>query len=154
MTEEEAKLLFIRKSAQEAYEKGDIEESTKGIFKEIVKEVFVGSMTKEEIGMHISRLEKARTFLAAFTQGLQIGYAKEAEPLFKAKREKERRERLDSKLTTKDKKVNDLIALARDLAEKKVEEKVNTNTSSVKKEICPNCKEETFSLEYHNCKKD
>lgn len=146
--EEEAKLLFIRKSAQEAYEKGEVVESTKAILKTIVEISLVSNMTKEEIGLHIGNLEKARMFLAAFTQGLQIGYAKEAEPIFKAKREKERLERIVNKISGKDKKVNDLIELARSLASK---ESTGSIIGKASKTTCPKCNKEVFSLEYHTC---
>lgn len=149
MSEEESKLLFIRKSAQEAYEKNEVLEATKGILKTIVEVSIVSTMSKDEIGLHIARLEKARAFLAAFTQGIQIGYAKEAEPIFKAKREKEKQEKLANKLAgSKDKKVNDLIELARKLASGEVTEKPKV---IVQKQVCDKCKKEVFSLKFHNC---
>jgi hypothetical protein len=151
MTEEEAKLLFIRKSAQEAFEKGEIIESTKGILKEIVELTIVSNMTKEQIGLHIGNLEKARSFLAAFTQGLQIGYAKEAEPIFKAKAEKKRLEKLAEKLgiSSKDKKVNALIEMARNLASDHIEEPKAKPTLT--KQVCEKCNKEVYSLKYHTC---
>lgn len=150
MTEEEAKLLFIRKSAQEAYEKGEIEEATKGILRTIVEVTFVNNMTKEEIGAHIGNLERAKSFLAAFTQGLQIGYAKEAEPIFKAKAEKRRQEKLAEKLTSsKDKKVNELIEMARRLSMgEDASQKPKVVAAKVK---CEKCNKEVFSLKFHKC---
>lgn len=150
MTEEEAKLIFIRKSAQEAFEKGEIEEATKGILKVIVEITFVSNMTKEEIGSHIGNLEKAKAFLAAFTQGLQIGYAKEAEPIFKAKREREKQQKLAEKLTSsKDKKVNELIEMARRLSlGEDSSQKPKVVASKVK---CEKCGNEVYSLKFHKC---
>lgn len=150
MSEHEAKLLFIRKSAQEAFEKGEILEATRTILKTIVEVSLVSNMTKEEIGVHIGKLEQARSYLAAFTQGLQIGYAKEQEPIFRAKREKERRERLASKLvSSKDKKVNELIEMARNLASNPTGE--ITPKPVLTKQVCEKCNKEVFSLKYHTC---
>ncbi len=153
MTDDEAKLLFIRQSAAEAFAKGEIEESTKGILKEIVILCTVASMQKETIGDHIGNLEKARSYLAAHTQGLMTGVEKEALPLFKAKREKERLNKIASKLeSAKDKKVNDLISLARDLASKGlVNEEVKVKTPIASKAVCPKCKKEVFSIKFHKC---
>lgn len=151
MTEEEAKLLFIRQSAQEAYAKGEIKEATKDVLKSIVEISTVNSMTKEEIGLHIGNLEKARSFLAAFTQGLQQAFAKEEEPKFKAKREKEKQDKVLAKLTSsKDKKVNELIEMARKLATDPSLEKKETKPP-VSKVTCPKCNKETFSLKFHKC---
>ena len=156
MTEEEAKLLFIRKSASEAYAKGEIQEATKDILKLIVEVSIVNSMTKEEVGLHIKNLETARAFLASFTQGIQQGYANEVEPIFKAKREKEKKERVLAKTSgnSSDKKVNDLIKLAQSLAiDSSSGELVNTSKPiiTVTKVKCDKCMKETFSLKYHKC---
>lgn len=151
INEHEAKLLFIRQSAQEAFEKGQILEATKTILKTIVEVSLVSNMTKEEIALHIGKLEEARQYLAAFTQGLQIGYAKEAEPIFKARAEKRRQEKLAAKLTSsKDKKVNELIEMARNLASNPAGELVKP-ASTVTKQTCPKCNKEVFSLKYHTC---
>jgi hypothetical protein len=82
-----AKKLFIRDSAREAYKTGNgsIKEVTSNTLKEVIDLVTVGSMTKEEIGIHISNLETARSYLSALTQGYQIAFAEEKEPEFKAK---------------------------------------------------------------------
>lgn len=154
MSEEEAKLLFIRRSATEAFEKNEIESSTKSILVSIVEISTVSSMTREEIGMHIANLEKARSFLAAFTQGLMIGYANAEEPKIKAKKAKEQREKLLSKVsstpTSKDKKVNDLIEMARSLSLSG-----NLETNTVKEAIsrieCPTCHKQVLSLKFHKC---
>lgn len=150
MTEEEAKLLFIRKSAQEAFEKGEIEEATKGILKVMVEVTFVGNMTKEEIAQHIGNLERAKSYLAAFTQGLQIGYAREQEPIFKARAEKRRQEKLAEKLTSsKDRKVNELIEMARKLS--LGEDASQTPKVKANKVKCEKCGNEVFSLKFHKC---
>lgn len=156
MSEEEAKLLFIRKSAQEAYEQNNIKEATKSILKEIVVTSTVNSMSREEIGLHIANLEKARSFLAAFTQGLMIGLSTELEPIFKAKRIKEAREKTIAKssgsLSAKDKRINDLVEMARNLSlasnESAKEAKPIKETTKV---VCPTCGNETFSLKFHKC---
>lgn len=160
MSEEEAKLLFIRKSAQEAYEQGNIAEATKEILKEIVVTSTVNSMTREEIGLHIANLEKARSFLAAFTQGLMIGLSTELEPIFKAKRIKEAREKAIAKssnsASTKDKRVNDLVELARNLSEvnlvEKSEETTKPNPKRLVKSTCDKCNESVWFIDKHVCK--
>jgi hypothetical protein len=152
-TEESAKLIFIRQSATEAYANGQIEAATKEFVKEIVPILVVASMSKEQIGIHIANLERARAFLAAFTQGLVIGHETEMLPIFKEKArkraEEKRQEKLVGKQTTK---VNDLISLARDLASKGLEtsNQVAIKTIATKVE-CPTCKKLVYSLKFHKC---
>lgn len=150
MTEEEAKLIFIRKSATEAYANGEIESATKDILKTVVELIVVNSMSKDLIAEHIGNLEIARSFLAAFTQGLMTGVASEAEPIFKAKHEKERKEKLAAKIVSaKDKKVNELIEKARELAMNPT--LASSKKSTITKQICEKCKREVFSLKFHKC---
>lgn len=153
ISELEAKLLFIRKSAQEAYEKGEIVEETKTICKSIVELLVVTNMTKEQVGDHIGRLEKARAFLAAHTQGIQIAYAKEAEPILKAKKEREKQEKIVKKvLSTGNKQVNDLIELAKKLASNEATSKVEVeNKKVVQKVECSTCKQLVYSIKFHKC---
>ena len=70
LSEEAAKLIFIRQSAQEAYSNNTMKEATGNILKEVVEISTISDMTKEYVAMHIGNLEKARSFLAAFTQGI------------------------------------------------------------------------------------
>lgn len=154
ISELEAKLLFIRKSAQEAYEKGEIVGETKTVLKSIVEILVVDNMTKEQVGLHIGNLEKARAFLAAHTQGIQIAYAKEAEPILRAKREREKAEKIIKKtLSGGSKQVNDLIELAKKLASGESVGKVVTETKSnvIAKVECPNCHQLTYSIKFHKC---
>jgi len=153
MTEEEAKLLFIRKSATEAYANNEIAQATKTILVSICEISIVASMSKEEISSHIANLEKARSFLAAFTQGLVTAYQSELEPIFKAKHEKEKREKLANKTTSnKDKKVNELIEKARQLALNPLTGKLeNPNKKVITKVTCEKCNKEVFSLKFHKC---
>lgn len=156
MTEEQAKLVFIRKSAQEAYEKGEIKEATAGILKEIVLLGTVASMTREEVGTHIANLEKVRTFLAAFTQGLMKAHADKLEPEFKEKRRKQKLEEISNKVAARssDSKVNALIQMAVNAAKEgkiltkgKVEEE-----STLPKVKCEKCQKDVYSLKFHKCK--
>ena len=154
LSEYQAKLIFIRKSAQEAYSKGEIEYATKGILVEIVKEATISTMTKESINEHIKHLEKARAFLVAFTQGLLSGHEEEILPELKAKHEREKRERLASRLegSTKDKKANDLIAKAIAATTKDGELRASsTEESKIQKVTCEKCKKEVYSLKFHKC---
>lgn len=152
MTEESAKLIFIRQSATEAYAKGEIENATTNLIREIVPIMTVASMSKEETGSHIYNLEKARAYLAAFTQGVVIGYQTELTPIFKERERKRREEKLKEKITNaKDKKVNDLISLARDLASKGSIVNPPPVINTVTKITCPKCSKETFSLKFHKC---
>ena len=154
MSEYEAKLLFIRKSATEAYEKGEIQEATKTILRTIVEVAMVSNMSREDIGFHIGNLERARSFLAAFTQGLQIGLATEIEPKIKARREKEKAERAARKLASGDDKIASLIALAQGLAKNETLEtrkRTVETVSTVAKVKCPSCQRETLSLKFHKC---
>lgn len=152
MSEEEAKLLFIRQSASEAYDTDKVVEATKGILKTIVELTIVSTMTKEEIGLHIGRLETARSYLAAFTQGIQIAHAKDIEPKIKAKREKERLAKLSESIKTsgKEKKINEIIELAKRLAEGPMNTAASSaNTKS--KVHCNKCNQDVWDLEFHNC---
>lgn len=89
LSKEAVKLLFIRKSAAEAYASGEIKEATKGMLIEIAEIITASSMSKEDLGVHIGNLDKARSFLAAYTQGLKMAQGDELEPIFREKREKE-----------------------------------------------------------------
>ena len=151
MSEEEAKLLFIRKSATEAYEKGEIKEATKFILTTIVEIATVSNMSKEDIAQHIGNLEKARSFLASFTQGLQIGYVTEIEPKIKARNEKKRADAVLAKagISKSDKRVNEIIEMARKFASQSDETKVQKNI--VTKIKCEKCNKEVFSLKFHTC---
>lgn len=147
LTTEEAKLVFIRKSAKEAYEKGEIEKATEDFFIEINKIATCASMSKEEIGTHLGNLEKVRDYLAAFTQGLAKGHAEEVEPKIKAKREREKKQK---SVKTKDKKVNALIQMAINASDGiKATPKANTKVSKV---TCEKCGKEVYSLKFHKCK--
>lgn len=149
MTEEQAKLLFIRQSATKAFENGNILEATKEILAEIVKVSTVSNMTKAEIAVHIGNLEKARTFLAAFTQGLMIGQANEEEPRIKEKHKKEQREKVLAKVKSNtDKRVNELIEMARNASIASAAKP----KAKVEKQTCPTCGESVFSLKFHTCK--
>lgn len=86
-----AKRLFIRNSAIEAYKSGNISSATENATKEVI-DLMVSHMTKDQIGMHIANLEKARAILGSLTQGFQVAFAEEKEPEFKAARDKRDRE--------------------------------------------------------------
>lgn len=146
LSEQEAKLIFIRQSAQEAFEKGEIKEATDGFFVEVKEVLDCSNMSKEDISMHIGNLEKVRDFLAAFTQGMSQGYAAEEEPKIKARRAKREQDKKKKQATSsKDKRVNDLIQMAIDGV------KEPKKVSKVQKVKCDKCQSEVFSLKYHNC---
>jgi len=142
LTEEQAKLIFVRKSAQEAFEKGELEESTSGMLKEVVTIITCSNM--HNIEEFIGNLEKARNYLASYTQGVMSAHASDIEPKIKAKREKER---LQKQVKTKDKKVNDLIQMAINAATIPDTKVVSSN----KKIHCSKCDKDVYSLNYHNC---
>lgn len=152
---EEAKLLFIRKSGQEAYCEDKIAEGTKSILKEIIELSTVASMSKDEIAQHIGNLEKARSFLAAFTQGLSKAHADEVEPKIKAKRAREKA----AKAVSKSKKPKaDAMFAALMAAEEDIEvmtnldkDPSNAGKKIVSKIKCPKCQKEVFTLKFHKC---
>lgn len=119
-----AKRLFIRNSAIEAYKNGNISTATENATKEII-DLMVSHMTKDQIGMHIANLEKARAILGSLTQGFQVAFAEEKEPEFKAKHEKEEKERKAKSSKPKDLN-SQLGALGIDLT--KLMESINKKT--------------------------
>lgn len=154
LSPEQAKLIFVRQSAQEAFEKGEIKEATEKILEEIKEISTVSNMSREDIGSHIGNLETARNILAAFTQGLMKGHASDVEPKIKAKRAKERKEKLAQKLASKDSKVNSLVQLAMNAASKTKEEDENSMevvSKKVEKVKCEKCGKEVYSLKFHKC---
>jgi hypothetical protein len=103
-----AKKLFIREGAKGAYKDSTVKEFTTETLKEVIDLVTASSMTKEEIGMHIANLEEARAMLSALTQGYQIAFAEEKEPIFKARRDKEEKEKRTAKPKTLEDKLSGL----------------------------------------------
>lgn len=153
LSEEEAKLIFIRQSAQEAYEKGEIKESTDTFFIEVIQIATAASMSRDDIGQHIGNLEKIRDYLAAFTQGLGKGLEKDVEPKIKARQAKEAAEKRKgkSKKEQKENKVNDLIAMAVQAAKSGDPLSTPKKTTKLAKTKCEKCNKEVFSLKFHKC---
>ena len=149
LSPEQAKLIFVRQSAQEAYEQGKIQEATNSILKEVTEIATCASMDINQIAEHIGNLEKVRNYLAAFTQGLMKAHASKVEPEIKAKRAKERREKLAQKVASKDSKVNSLIQMA-------ISGAITTNEEPKKNVVtktkCESCGLEVYSLKFHKCK--
>lgn len=112
LSPEQAKRLFIRDSAIKAYNTSDdsIKEVISSTLKEVIDTVTVSSMTKPEIGMLIANLEEARVLLSSLTQGLQIAFAAEKEPEFKAKRIKEEKERKNTSSSNRPKSLEESLA--------------------------------------------
>jgi len=150
---EEAKLIFIRQSAQEAYINNQIETATKDILKEIIEIATVASMSKEEIGQHIGNLEKVRGYLAAFTQGLMRAHCDEEEPKIRAKRAKEEKEKKAAKSNDLQSKLAGLgISMDSLMAGKKVENSTQPETQkTINKVKCEHCGSEVYSLKFHKC---
>jgi hypothetical protein len=114
MNPDVAKKLFLRESARKAYSagNGEIAKITSETLKEVIDIITVGKMTHDEIGEHISNLEKARALLATLGQGFQIAFAEEKEPEFRAKHEaREKARKLEGKSSSKNKTGVDLEAL-------------------------------------------
>lgn len=99
--ERKAKLLLIRKNAEEAYKTNKIGECVSAVTKEVMEIMSTCDvMSKEQVGTLIGQLETARSIFSALTQGLQIAYANEKEPEFAKKHEAREREARKSKPKT------------------------------------------------------
>jgi hypothetical protein len=158
LSQEEAKLMFIRKSAQEAFSENKIKEATADMLKTVVKEATIASMSKEEIGQHIGNLERVRSYLAAFTQGLSKAYTDEEEPKIRAKRKaREAKDKASSKSKSSKPKASAmfaaLMAAEDDIdVSSEVRDPASAGAKVVDKKECPNCKAKVFSLKFHKCK--
>jgi hypothetical protein len=154
MNEYAAKLIFIRNSGEKSYFDDKIAECTKETLKEIIELGTVAGMSKEQIGIHLANLERARNYLSALIQGLKIAHAKEVEPAIKEKRAKEKRERTLLKVRGLSKLGINMDVLSASLSAL-VKEKQLTNTVNptpvIAKVICPSCGRETYSLKLHKC---
>lgn len=160
MKPEDAKKLFIRDSAKEAYKTSDekVREITTEVVKEVIDILTVGKMTRAEIGTHIANLEKARSLLACLGQGFQIAFAEEKEPEFKAKHEREQKEARASKPKTLEDSLSRLgvdfsklaASLNKPLPVKNEETKTPAPSNKIK---CDKCGKEFFSAmkNFHKC---
>jgi hypothetical protein len=151
VNEETAKKLFIRSESLRAYKENSIKENSERVIKEIVENISVSFMSKEEIGMHIAQLEKARALLASLTQGYEIAYAEEKEPEFKKKHEEREKERKVKKLSSLEKLgINESDLLE---ALKKFSPNSQNENKTPQKETCEKCGKEILSAmkKFHKC---
>ncbi len=153
---EQAKLIFLRDSAMKSYVEDEIGKRTKETLSEVIELGTVASMSKEEIGIHIANLEKARNYLSALIQGLKKGHAREIEPKLKAKHEFEEKVKkitkprdIDSKLKALG--IDPLKFIASLSANKPSPSATNNNPNPIVKPVCEKCGLEVFSLKYHKC---
>jgi len=154
VSEESAKLIFIRKSAQRAYEEGEIKQETFKFFKEIVTIATTSNMSKEDISSHIGNLETIRDYLAAFTQGMTKGYVSDEAAKIKERKKKEAVKKKKSKKKETGSSVEDLIALAMSGSLKMESKKApptDSKPESDGKQECEKCHTRVYSLKYHTC---
>ena len=152
MTDEAAKLIFIRSQSEKSYFEDRLRENFGVIAKELIELGTVASVSRDTVGIHIANLELAREYLSALLQGIKIAHAKTVEPKIRAKREKEQREQVIAKAGI-NKLGIDLAALSSRLSQVIADSSASSNKTapaSNNKEICSKCSKETI-LKFHKC---
>lgn len=153
MTDEAAKLIFIRSQSEKSYFEDKLRENFGIVAKELIELGTVASVSRDTVGIHIANLELAREYLSALLQGIKIAHAKTVEPKIRAKREKELKDQVLSKASGLGKLGIDLAALNSRLSQVIAESNASSNKTaptSNNKEICPKCSKGTI-LKFHRC---
>lgn len=148
ISEENVKKLFIRDISKSSYDTGEIKANTERFSSEI-KELIACNLSKEEIGLHIANLEKARGIISSMIQGYKKGYFDETEPKIKEKQVREAKEkRISSGKLTIDDLREKLAAIQGTKETPQIQVPI---VNRVTKTLCPKCNKEVISLKFHSC---